>query len=126
MPGIAPLNVDLLRDIMLRASSIDEKFALAQVHVSRSGEMWHSTRLSSGPRSQLPPRRIAIMFPSLERSGSTTMLHICVRFSTGATDWLADRLLVPYVACIETPDVWLRVAVDTPLLESNLQLRVLM
>ncbi|KAJ7111215.1 hypothetical protein C8R44DRAFT_883045 [Mycena epipterygia] len=114
MPGIARLTSDLLSDIMLSASSIDEKFALAQV----------------SPTSKADCSRVPL---TLERSGSTTMLHIRFHFFTGDTNWAANALtaLVPYVARIETlaPEVWVAMErvqnIAVPLSLSAPQLRTL-
>ncbi|KAJ7080700.1 hypothetical protein C8R44DRAFT_906834 [Mycena epipterygia] len=122
MPGIARLTSDLLSDIMLSASSIDEKFALAQVsHLWRDVALGTSLLWSSfTATSKVDCLRVPL---TLERSGSITTLHIRFRFTTGATDWPADALtaLVPYVARIETLDVEFRMAVEaTSLLHSDL------
>ncbi|KAJ7489207.1 hypothetical protein FB451DRAFT_1224046 [Mycena latifolia] len=123
MPGIE-LAPDLLGDIMLRASSIDEKFVLAQV-----SQLWRNVALSTpllwssftGGSSRADCYRIPLI---LERSGATAMLHIQFRFTSWNTDWPADALkaLVPYVSRIETLDMVFRVPVNAePLLGSNLQ-----
>ncbi|KAJ7489204.1 hypothetical protein FB451DRAFT_684588 [Mycena latifolia] len=123
MPGIE-LTPDILGDIMLRASSIDEKFALAQV-----SQLWRNIALSTpllwssftGGSSRADCYRIPLM---LERSGSTSMLYIQLRFTNWNTVWPADtlRALVPYVPRIEKLDVEFKIRVNSEsLLGSNLQ-----
>ncbi|KAJ7128320.1 hypothetical protein C8R44DRAFT_732660 [Mycena epipterygia] len=124
LPGVARLGLDLLSDMMLRASSIEEKFALAQVSRLWRDLALHTPLLWSsftGGGTRADCSRVPLM---LQRSGSTIMLHINFRFTSGATKWPADALkaLVPYVARIETLDVEFTVVVPiTPLLDSNLE-----
>ncbi|KAJ7885375.1 hypothetical protein B0H13DRAFT_903877 [Mycena leptocephala] len=105
-------------------SSIDQKFAFAQV-----SRHWRDVALGShlfwasfsGGASKADCCRLPLV---LERSGSTTMLHIQLHFFVGAKRWPEDALkaLVPYVTRIETLDVRFRVAVDVEaLLNSNLE-----
>jgi hypothetical protein len=125
MSGVGVLVADLLSEIMLKLpSSIEQKFSVAQV-----SRHWRDVALGShlfwasfsGGASKADCCRLPLM---LERSGSTTMLHIQLHFFVGAKRWPEDALkaLVPYVTRIETLDVRFRVAVDVEaLLDSNLE-----
>jgi hypothetical protein len=109
MSGVHLLVPDVLREIMLwLPSDIDQKFRVAQV-----SRYWRDTALHSpvfwssflGRTNQLYINRIPIV---LERSGTTTMLHVELRLIiTPDTDWPTKALaaLVPYVARIESLDV---------------------
>ncbi|KAJ7705576.1 hypothetical protein B0H17DRAFT_1193232 [Mycena rosella] len=128
MPAIDLLPLDLLTDIMPRVSSINDKFALAQV-----SQLWRNLALDSprfwssftGGDSKADFHRMPFI---LERSGTTTVLHIhlCFRYNDHSTNWRATALkaLVPYVARIETLDVDCQDTLhprDEALLDSNLQ-----
>ncbi|KAJ7490259.1 hypothetical protein B0H11DRAFT_1912262 [Mycena galericulata] len=123
MSGIALLTIDLLGDIMLNASSIDEKFALCQV-----SKLWRAVALDTpllwssftGGSSKADCYRVPLV---LERSGPTTMLHIRLRFTGDNTDWSEDVLtaLQPYVPRIQTLVIEFKIGVDVnQLLDSNL------
>ncbi|KAJ7437787.1 hypothetical protein B0H11DRAFT_1935639 [Mycena galericulata] len=123
MSGIALLALDLLGDIMLNASSIDEKFALCQV-----SKLWRAVALDTpllwssftGSSSKADCYRVPLV---LERSGPTTMLHIRLRFTGDNTDWSEDVLtaLQPYVPRIQTLVIEFKIRVDVnQLLDSNL------
>ncbi|KAJ7434048.1 hypothetical protein B0H11DRAFT_2208564 [Mycena galericulata] len=112
MSRIERLSLDLLVEIMLRASSINDKFALAQV-----SKLWRAVALDTpllwssviGGDSKTNRYRLPLI---LQRSGSTTMLHICFKFFRW-DHWLEDALnaLVPYAARIETLDLRFSVTV---------------
>ncbi|KAJ7092123.1 hypothetical protein C8R43DRAFT_908170 [Mycena crocata] len=125
MSGIALLTVDLLADIMLRASSIEDKFALAQV-----SHLWRCVALDApllwsyftGGASKADCYRVPLV---LARTGTTTKLHIHFCFDKKDAAWPAAALaaLVPYAVRIETLDVEFAShmpIVVTPLLNSNL------
>ncbi|KAJ7431933.1 hypothetical protein B0H11DRAFT_1761243 [Mycena galericulata] len=122
MSQIESLNLDLLVEIMLRASSINDKFALAQV-----SKLWRAVALDT-PLLLVSFTRHRYRLPLIfQHSGSTTMLHICFKFFRWDR-WLEDALnaLVPYAARIETLDLRFSVTVSfTPLLSSNIQFSAL-
>ncbi|KAJ6483076.1 hypothetical protein DFH09DRAFT_1461606 [Mycena vulgaris] len=124
MSAIALLPMDILGEIMFIASSIGEKFALSQV-----SQLWRNLALDTpllwssftGGASKADCYRVPFI---LARSGSTTMLHINFLFTSGNAQWPAYALaaLEPYVARIETLEVYFRVGVrTTPVLDSQLQ-----
>ncbi|KAJ7489253.1 hypothetical protein FB451DRAFT_1553114 [Mycena latifolia] len=109
MPGIELLTLNLLGDIMLRTTSIDEKFVLPPSV---------SALAKRRPRHSSP-------LVVVHRSGLTTTC-IQFRFTSGHAEWPADALkaLVSYAGRIEILDVEFRshVAVDVkPLLDSDVQ-----
>ncbi|KAJ6603296.1 hypothetical protein DFH09DRAFT_1270222 [Mycena vulgaris] len=124
MPAIDVLPLDLLSEIMLRTSSIDEKFVLAQVF-----QLWRNLALETpllwssftGGASKADCYRVPLV---LARSGSISMLHITFSFYYAKVEWQADALaaLMPYIARIETLDVEFGISVDVKsLLDSNLK-----
>ncbi|KAJ6603289.1 hypothetical protein DFH09DRAFT_1124117 [Mycena vulgaris] len=124
MPAIDVLPLDILSDIMLRTSSIDEKIILAQV-----SQLWRNLALETpllwssftGGASKADCYRVPFV---LARSGSISMLHITFSFYSAKEEWQTDALaaLMPYVARIETLDVNFGMAIDIKsLLDSNLQ-----
>ncbi|KAJ7508927.1 hypothetical protein B0H11DRAFT_2432224 [Mycena galericulata] len=124
MSGVQLLSIDIFSEIMLNASSIDEKFALAQVSrlwrdvALGTPLLWSSVTMSGSIADRL-------RFPLvLSRSGPATALHI--RFQRYHYEVDDLDVLVPYAPRIETLDLefWGAVGV-TVLLSSHLHLPAL-
>ncbi|KAJ6546821.1 hypothetical protein B0H19DRAFT_1074818 [Mycena capillaripes] len=130
MSGVGLLVPDILGDIMLRLPlSIDQKFTITQVSrfwrdVALHNHLFWSSftgRDDYRGASKADCSRLPLV---LERSGSSSTLHIQFCFTRDGADWPTDALkaLVPYVARIETLDVEFNVAMDVKaLLNSNLE-----
>ncbi|KAJ7141757.1 hypothetical protein C8R43DRAFT_928396 [Mycena crocata] len=125
MSTTAHFSLDILRNIMLQSSTIEEKFTVSQV-----SQVWRSVALNTprlwssftdnGKTTRMDCHRLPIL---LERTGATTVLHIRLRFTEPHADWTTAGLtaLVPYAARIETLDIELTMSLpDTSLLQSNL------
>ncbi|KAJ7765803.1 hypothetical protein B0H16DRAFT_1524444 [Mycena metata] len=121
--SIELLVPDLLLEIFFRLpSTVNQKITITQV-----SQFWRNVGLDNhlfwSSFSAGPSERDCVRVPLIiERSGSSTMLHVEFDFSNG--NWPADtalRALVPHVARIEALDVECGIAVDTDvLLSSNL------